>query len=63
MLFNVDKCEILYLGHRSEMVPYTMNMVGLQAMQESRFGYSNLKRINGLSSMQKWWEKQTEHWA
>jgi ribonuclease P/MRP protein subunit RPP40 len=34
MLFNVDKCKILHLGHGNKMVPYTMNGVGLQAVQE-----------------------------
>jgi ribonuclease P/MRP protein subunit RPP40 len=34
MLFEVDKCKILHLGHGSERVPYTMNGVGLQAVQE-----------------------------
>jgi ribonuclease P/MRP protein subunit RPP40 len=34
MLFIVDKCKILHLGHGNKMVPYTMNGVGLQAVQE-----------------------------
>jgi ribonuclease P/MRP protein subunit RPP40 len=34
MLFNVEKCKILHLGHENERVPYTMNGVGLQAVQE-----------------------------
>jgi hypothetical protein len=34
MLFNVDKCKILLLGHGNKMLPYIMNGVGLQAVQE-----------------------------
>jgi ribonuclease P/MRP protein subunit RPP40 len=34
MLFNVDKCKILHLGHGNKRVPYTMNGEGLQAVQE-----------------------------
>jgi hypothetical protein len=34
MLFNVDKCKILTLDHGNKTVPYIMNGVGLQAVQE-----------------------------
>jgi ribonuclease P/MRP protein subunit RPP40 len=34
MLFNVDKCKILHVGHENKRVPYTMNGVGLQTVQE-----------------------------
>jgi ribonuclease P/MRP protein subunit RPP40 len=34
ILFNVDKCKILHLSHGKKMLPYTMNGVELQAVQE-----------------------------
>jgi ribonuclease P/MRP protein subunit RPP40 len=34
MLFNVDKCKILHLGHENKMVPHTMNGQGLQTCRQ-----------------------------
>jgi hypothetical protein len=34
MLFSVDKCKSLHLGYGNKRVPYVMNGLVLQAVQE-----------------------------
>jgi len=36
MLFNIDKCKVLYLGHKNPEVHYTMETTQLQAVHEER---------------------------
>jgi len=36
MLFNIDKCKVLHLGHNNPEVHYTMETTELQAVHEER---------------------------
>jgi len=36
MLFNIDKCKVLYLGYNNPKVHYTMETTQLQGVHEER---------------------------
>ena len=36
MLFNVDKCKVMHIGHRNAKVNYKMNGMALEEIQEER---------------------------
>jgi hypothetical protein len=58
MLFNVDRCKILRVDHGNSMVPYTMNGVGLQALQEEGdLGIVIQEDVKWPKQCPKTWEK------
>ena len=64
MVFNADKCKVLYFGHNNGQVHYVMDGNILESVEEKRdLGVIIQRNLKVDSSVQKQLKLPTVYWA